>query len=316
MVNSNSDEKLTPAEHAILITILYSDIFSFPLTKDEIWKYLISNKKIPFEKFTVALKQLKQIEFKESYYALKNREEIVIERKKNLKELAKKQQLAKRISEKLSIIPSILFIGISGGLAAGNVTIKDDIDYVIITKKNTLYTTRILILILLQILGVRRFRNQKLASNTICVNLLFDETEIGWFNNNKDVYTAREIAQIIPLFERNSMYDRFLHANSWINHFFPNIPIAHNMDASGKKGIVSYQHESEKHIFSKKINFLLFNSIIETVILFLQVTYMKRHHSNEIITKHFLAFHPNNYRTLVLAKLRLKIQQLGLLTNF
>ncbi len=303
MVNSNKDLQLRPVQRAILTTILYSDIFSFPLTKDELWKFLISEKKISRSEFGSCLQNSSLLVHKEAFYCLKKRERIITQRKKNLPEVARKMKRAQRIAQILSRIPSVLFIGVSGGLAAGNVSKKDDIDFVVITKRNTLFATRFLLLIILQTMGVRRFRNQKEAADTICLNLLFDETAISWFENKQDIYIAREISQLFPLFERNNMYHKFLVANSWIKKFLPN-----TLDSKQHQ----LSHIKDSMLFSK----IIINSFTELVFRFIQMRWMKRHQTNEIVTKHVLAFHPNDYRILTLAQLRLKMRQVGLLTKF
>lgn len=303
MVKDNRRLQFTPAHDAILTTILYSDIFSFPLTKEELWKFLLSDKKISRKEFELSLKNIHAITLKNGYFCLKGREGVITQRQKNLSEVSKKREIAKRTAKKLSVIPSILFIGISGGLAAGNVNADDDIDFVVITKKNTLFTTRLVILLMLEFLGVRRARTQKKSANTICLNLLFDETAIDWFKNTQDVYTAREIAQIVPLFERNDMYRRFLTANDWITHFLPNTTFSKKDNSSSKNK-------------KKSNNMIISNLLIETVVRSLQMKSMRRHQTKEIITSSILAFHPNDYRISTLRKLRLKMRQLGLLTKF
>lgn len=305
-MRNNKVLQYTPAEKAVLTTILYSDIFSFPLTKDELWKFLISPEKLSKQTFVNALRSLNnQVSTKEGFYCLKGREAIFSERKQKEHEVAKKMKLASMVTERLIVFPSIVFIGISGGLAVGNVTEKDDIDFVVITKKNTLFTTRLLILGVLEVLGIRRFRNQQDASDTICVNLLFDESSLTWPENKRDLYTAREIAQINPLFEREQMYKRFLNANKWIIHFLPNVVY--------QKPLIS---KNRKKIIGKILNSVISNSISEYLTRFLQMGLMRRHQTKEIVTNHFLAFHPNDYRTKTLTQLKLKMRQFGLLTKF
>ncbi|HSX09444.1 MAG TPA: hypothetical protein VLF93_04790 [Candidatus Saccharimonadales bacterium] len=304
MANSNKDVTTNPAKRAILRTILYSDIFSFPLTRDELWKFLMSEKEISHNEFLRNLNLLPQIISKDGYYCLKNRTQIISQRKKNLSEVTKKMERARDISAKLSVIPSVLFIGISGGLAVGDAREHDDIDFVVITKKNTLFTTRLLLLLLLQLLGVRRARTQKKAKDKICLNLLFDETSLSWFEIGHDSYLAREIAQILPLFEREDTYHKFLLANKWILKFLPN----------------ALQSSQELYISQKAretvIEDIIFTRFVESLLRSLQTKWMKRHQTREVVKKNLLAFHPNDYRAITLRRLRLKLRQFGLLTKF
>ena len=308
MVRFNNKKNIynTSAQIALLTTILYSDIFSFPLTRDELWDFLISERKVTKADFTKGLQTIqKEIVYKDGYYCLKNREAIIKKRKENFVEVEKKMKRARFVARKLAAIPSIFFIGISGGLASGNVSANDDIDLVIITKKNTLFVSRFLIVLLLQLQGARRFRNQKNVADTICVNLLFDETALGFFADKQDIYTAREIAQIIPLFEREDMYRRFFNANDWIYKFLPNV-------VSQK----TQQIREDSEIFLLFLCHIMNNTFFEIMLRTVQIAWMSRHQTKEIVKKHVLAFHPNDYRIKTNGKLRLKMQQLGLLTKF
>jgi predicted nucleotidyltransferase len=298
-------KKYSVSEQAILTTILYSDIFSFPLKKDEIWSFLICEKKVSPHIFNAALLSLrKQVIYIDGFFCLKGREEIIAKRKKNSKEMMKKRKRAEQVAEKLAQIPSILFIGVSGGLASGNVAKDDDIDLVIIVKKDTVFTTRLLIICVLEFLGVRRSRNQEQTADTICVNLLFDEAALDWSHFRQDVYTAREIAQIIPVFERNDMYLRFITSNKWIKQFLPNVKFAN-------KNLL----QIASHVFLTGIVWIILNPVSESLSRRLQMRYMNPHRTTEVVSKHFLAFHPNDYRTQTLRRLRLKMRQFGLLTN-
>ncbi|HWY79633.1 MAG TPA: hypothetical protein VNW29_04715 [Candidatus Sulfotelmatobacter sp.] len=306
MVNNKRRSRFSSAEQAILTTLLYSDIFSFPLTKDELWQFLIAKEKVTRVVFDSSLHSLKKhISLQNGYYCILGREAIISKRMQQLPEVAKKLQCAHFVASKLAAIPSILFIGITGGLAVENVTAHDDIDLVIITKKETLFMTRLLIIATLEKLGLRRFRNQKNTADTICTNLLFDETALSWFGKNQDIYTAREIAQIKPLFERKGVYQKFLTANIWIKRFVPN--------SSPRKGLPTSLHKS---LFIQMILSISTNTIFEAFSRLIQMSWMRRHQTKEVITKQVLAFHPNDYRTKTIRRLRLKTRQFGLLTKF
>jgi hypothetical protein len=104
----------------------------------------------------------------------------------------------------------------------GDADKEDDIDFFIITKKDTLFKTRLLVLLALQLLGLRRKRLEKNPADKICVNFLIDETKLSFSKDKRDIYTAHEILQIKPLFFRDNIYSRFLKANTWVYNFLPN----------------------------------------------------------------------------------------------
>lgn len=297
-------------QQAILKTLLYSDIFNFPLTKDELWQYLLAEKPLTKKAFEEALRVLFSskasgiIIQQEGFYALAEREVVIAKRIKYLPEVDKKLQLAKSAAQALSVIPSIYFIGVSGGAAVGNVTEQDDIDFFILTKKDTLFTTRLWILLLLEWLGLRRKWNVTQAANKICVNLLVDETQLTWPMDKRDVYTAHEIVQLKPLFERKGMYRKFLQANDWIKHYMPNW-------RPGEQLIPTHT-DRLMHTLST----MIMNSFVERLLRVAQKQYMKKHQTTERVEKRLLAFHPKDYRAETLLQLRSKWKQFGLLTNF
>src|SRR5258706_253206 len=95
-------------EQAILKTFLYSDIFDFPLTRDELWRFLISDKKMSKESFDTSLQGLSgMIVFKNGFYSLKGKEHNILKRKKNGKEVHKKMQIARKAAYYLSFIPTV-----------------------------------------------------------------------------------------------------------------------------------------------------------------------------------------------------------------
>lgn len=298
----HNKRQFTYAEEAVLTTLLYSDIFHFPLTQDELWHFLISMHPLSKTAFEQALDSLQQSDpvicFHEGYYCLVSREAIVHKRIKNLQVVRKKLVLARQIIPKIALLPTVLFIGISGGLAAAQATKEDDIDLFIIVRKNTLFFSRFVILVLLQLLGHRRVRGMKKAPDKVCVNFLIDETQLVW--KQRDLYTAREITQVIPMFTCGSLYETFLEKNRWIAQFLPN--------SLAEKQKPFLRKKAEKRTFLPPF--------IEKLLRFIQISYMRKVHTTEVITNHYLAFHPDNYRLKTLHKLRLKMESLDLLTKF
>jgi hypothetical protein len=139
----------------------------------------------------------------------------------------------------LSFFPQIKLIGLSGSLAMMNAGKNDDIDLFIITAKKRLFTGRIIALFLAEVLGLRKKfgKNKKspkifrfypmkadLAdlSEKVCLNLFFDESDLAVPDFKRNEYVAHEVLQMKPIVNKDSVYERFLAANSWVFEVFPN----------------------------------------------------------------------------------------------
>ncbi len=275
----------------VLQTLIYSDLFNYPLTKKELWYYLKSKKPIHKGDFNKALNSLKDIIVqKRGFFSFADRESI-IERRISLQyENRKKIALAKKIANILSNIPTIQFIGISGSLAAKNAERDDDIDFFIIASKKTLWISRFLMLILLEFLGVRRKKNQHNESNTVCINMMIDENSCVFPKNRQDVYTAHELAQLYPLVDKKHIYRKLLQENAWIYAFMPNV----------KEKRLFYQKRVSlvKNLFMVSVlpAFYLLNLFLKKIQLFS----IRKTLTTEVVTDAFLAFHPFDYRKSVL----------------
>lgn len=259
-------------ENSILATLIYSDIFDFPLTLNEIYLLLISNKKISKEAIKNSLNENKKIRKNGDYYFLRKRENIVSLRKKREKESALKINNNLALLRLIGLIPTIEFLGISGSVAVNNAKRNDDLDLFIITKKNTLWSSRFLVIFLLFIFGKKRSTNKKVSPNKICANMLIDESAL--LINKKNLFIAKEIAQIIPIVNKDETYENFLSKNKWIKIYLANFPIP-----KAKAGLIGS-------------NFLF--EYIDNIFFRIQKRYMASKITNEKIDKNYAWFHPND----------------------
>lgn len=281
---------------SILKTVLYADIFDYPLSSDELWQFLISNEKIKKKDFLRTLNKVKKpIVFSNGFYHLYGRENIVKKRKEKLKENKKKFLIAKRVSRILSAIPSILLIAISGGLSMENADKNDDIDVFIITKRNTIWSTRIFIIFILKLLGKHRTRLDKKVKDKICLNMLLDEERMGLDKGKQNLYSAHEISQMKITFNRNHTHEKFILANLWVKKFIPN--------AIGK---------TERKIAKEDRNiFFQLQKIIEPIVRKVQVVKIEKNKSIETISDTLLAFHPFDYDRFVMSAYNKRLKKYG-----
>lgn len=281
------------SKKGILRTLAYSDIFDYPLTTDELWRFLISSEKIEkasFEKELASLSPLLAV--KNGWYCFSERREIIGKRRQREKESKAKFYLAQKLAAYLSLIPTVYLIGISGALAMRNADKTDDIDFFIITKKNTLWITRLLLLGILEVLGKRRRRNERYAPNKICLNMLIDESALCLSKERQDLYNAHEVLQMMPVFERNNMYKKFIGANIWVKKFLPNA-------FRYRARLINIQNHIKSFI-SVVLRLILRFSVFEFLAMQLQLWYIGKHKTRETIKDNFLAFHPKDKRHRVL----------------
>jgi len=197
---------------AILKTLHYADIFDYPLKVEEIHRYLVKPLKID------VLKEILSQMGSGPYYCLPGREGIVELRKRRQAWSQPKLRKARKITSFLKFIPWIKLIGVTGALAVENSDEGDDIDLLVITTPKRLWLTRGLVVTFLLLTG--QYRRPGKVKDRICPNLMIGEDALEF--PNRDLFTAHEIAQMRPIFDRNDTYQKFLQANSWIKDFLPN----------------------------------------------------------------------------------------------
>lgn len=160
-----------------------------------------------------------------------------------------------------------------------------DIDLFIVTKSGQLWLTRLISYILLFVTGFKtRNPNNSDEKDKLCLNMWLDEDYLSWDIKDRNLYTAHEVLQIVPLYDKDNYYNKFLYINRWALKFWPNV-----------LKIKSYKLDGRR-----SRNYL---SFIENVVFYLQYLYMKKRISREVVTKNRAIFHPNDWGRTVLSKL-------------
>lgn len=276
------------SKRQILDTLSYFDFFDYPLTEKELWQF---TKTVKSEKDFYKLLEKTNIPKFKSYYFLKKRKSIVKKRLEKEKISKKKNKKAIKIIHWLSIFPTIDLIGISGSLAMKNSNLEDDIDIFVISQNNLVWFTRLILAAYLSILGVYRRKHEKNPKDKICLNLIIGNKNTAFLKNRQNLYTAHEIVQLAPIFQRENCYFDFINKNKWVLNFLPNS---------------SFRIQSYKIPFNRRKalinNFLInvFNILkLEKLARFFQWNYMKKDITIETIEDNFLAFHPINFEKRV-----------------
>lgn len=257
---------------AIRKTLNYARFFSYDLTDSELHFWLVSDQEYP-------LKAIRRFSHQSA--------EATPSRKKSRQISQKKILIAKKVARFLAHIPSIRLIAITGSLAMENAKPNHDIDLMIVTSPHTLWLTRPLVYLLLKTLNLRRHPNlkhsSKESSNKICDNLWLDSSALKLPKEKQNLYTAHEVLQIKPIFDRGHTYQQFINQNSWAKEHLANAyeAVTSSFTPSASRGKPS----KGGWVGLRLLNLLAFK---------LQHLYMKSKITKEHITLHSAFFHPRN----------------------
>jgi predicted nucleotidyltransferase len=277
---NNSPKKFSQNEK---IAVLYHDLFDYPLSHQDLEKWK-SGKQLSISNYQFPIMN------KKGYYFLTGREGIIYKRLLKKRISAGKMKIARRASGILLSIPGVKMVGVTGSLAMKNSSDESDVDLFLIIKKGMLWTTRMLSYIVLRLHGLEiRKPNSKQQENMLCLNMWLDEDDLSWARNDRNLYTAHEIAQIVPLVNKNNSYERFLNENKWILKFWPN-----SVKIKGKE---------DRRIRQDSSLLSCFLVPLEKVCYWIQYNHMKPKITREVVTPTRALFHPQDWGKIILKRL-------------
>jgi hypothetical protein len=198
-------------ETAVVQTVLYSDIFDFPLTAEEIWRWLPQSATRSEVEEAVQRLTPAYLSCIAPYVMLIGREHLALIREQRKKTSAALRVKAAHYGKLITRLPFVRLVAITGSLAAANADTSDDIDYLIVTASGRVWLTRALTMLVVRLAS--------LAGVTLCPNYILSESALALADH--DLYTARELLQMKPI-GRPSTYTRMLAANGWYQDLLPN----------------------------------------------------------------------------------------------
>jgi hypothetical protein len=224
---------------ATIRTLLYFDLFNYPLKKDEILQFLgRPSLKSELDGALDILVENKFIfEFNE-FFSVQNKRENIVRRVKGNELAGKLLPLAKQKARLIGKFPFVVSVMASGSLSKGYMDEKSDLDFFIITDPGRLWIARMLLVVYKRIFLLN-------SSRHFCVNYFIssDKLEI----EEKNQFTATELATVIPLYGEKLYFD-LIRSNGWLTGFYPNYIPRTVLTKSEKNDFF-------KTIFEKCINF-------------------------------------------------------------
>lgn len=278
-------------QQCVTATIAYSAIFDYPLTPTEIRRFLIKPPQQSTPRFSSHA--LEKYQYSEGYYALNKATALVKKRRENERFSQPKWEIVAKAVALLASLPTLEAVFVSGSLAVNNAEEGDDIDLFILTKPNTIWVSRLLVLICLTLLGKRRSFNTTIEKDLLCPNMLMTSSRMAIPVGQRDLYIAHEIVQMVPILSRNQMHLKFLQANHWVEAFLP---------YSYQDAMIRAQSFSTKK--SGILTVLAANLCvsIEFLAKHFQLVFIQRHRTTEVITDQVLRFHPKDVKGTIQQK--------------
>lgn len=255
-------------------TYAYGKIFQYQRSLPELYFWKIGSKPITYKSF------LKKLGAKKSLYSPKTINNSNCSRKisfaiENLRLIAK--------------LPFIKLLGLTGSVSANNAKKNDDIDIFIITAPHTLWIARPIFLLYLEIRGIRRRRHTPLEDqkDLICPNLWLDSTNLKIRKQDQNLYTAHEVLQVKPIFDKSQTYQHFLATNSWVKRFLGN---AYSLSI-----VNTLPQQNYSILWSLVIPLNLVFYILQRILMFLPT-------KGERVTYNQAFFHDRTFAKKILAK--------------
>lgn len=279
-------------DRAIKRTLAYSAVFKYPMSEFQLYTFLITKKKYEYEFFNKSLRRLvkkKHIKAKEGKYYLPGVRPVSWKlRYKYSQELLDETRLCIRL---LQAIPWIKMIAITGATASHNAVKDDDVDIFILTEKNRLWLSRLFVYLILKITG--KYAQGGEGNKKLCCNLYADESGMKWGRHKQNVYVAREMVSMLPLYVKGDSYFKFMQKNAWaLKHF-------HNYKVELPKNF-SEDNLNKSHLVNK----------LEDWARKFQLNYMKDKKTTEITTKNFIHFNKHDHSKKILSEYKKNLADL------
>ena len=212
-VSSENLSQKTPETlvlHSVFHALAYADVFDYPLTATEVYRYLPSTN-ASYQEVIQALTDEVLFSKIDDYYTMRGREGIAETRRRRAEISSRLWFKAARYGQIIASLPFVRMVAVTGSLAMNNVEEGKDIDFMIVTAPQHLWTCRAFTLFVARL--------AKLEGIDLCPNYLITTNALAL--DEHSLYVAHELAQMIPLSGRE-IYGEIRRLNGWMADYLPN----------------------------------------------------------------------------------------------
>lgn len=217
--------KRNELQKAIIQTLAFFDIFDYPLTSWEAWKYLYGKRAEYTETFFQLQELLREEKIceEQGMYFFPGRENISDMRRKRYNFAETKYKRALFAARLISFVPFVRNICVCNSLSYSNASPESDIDFFIVTEKKRIWTVRFFSIALMKLFRLRI--SQEVKQDKICLSFFlasdsFHLKQIALPEN--DTYLLYWISLLSPLYDEADTLRNFWNTNSSLLLGLPN----------------------------------------------------------------------------------------------
>ncbi len=213
-------------QQAIFATLCYFDIFDYPLTEFEVWRWLFwpNGSATPTQVIQELERMLRdqKIHTKNGFFFLPNRADTVASRlgrhSRNIANWKKSQKIFSYLSQ----VPYFQAAALCNMFSLNNQKETSDIDVFIVTAKDRIWSTRAIVTLLTWLRG--QWRHGDKIAKRFCLSFYVteDNLDLSFMRREPyDIYLAYWIATL-AFVKDSEVSKKFFEANKWVNEFLPN----------------------------------------------------------------------------------------------
>ena len=204
---------MTARELAIARTVIYSSLFDYPLTVDELHRSLIESDQTAAEILAVydGSELLQHIvEYRDGFFVPIGRGDLIAERRRREARSAPFLRRHERLLRLICALPFTRLVALSGSVAHLNLEATGDLDLFIVTRGGAVWSVTVAVLALARLLRRRR---------SVCANFIIADSHLAL--EQRDLFTANQVIHLRPLVG-NDVWHAMIAANPFVARFYPN----------------------------------------------------------------------------------------------
>lgn len=214
---------MTPLERSIVQTVAYFDLFDFPLTYPELYRYLWQPPHTTtLSAVMVAARQLPQLIEHSGFVMFKGRETLAETRQQRYVTSELKFNKRRRLLWLFSLLPGVQAIYLVNTMAYQNVRVTSDLDLLMIAQPKKIWAVRFYTTLLAKLLGVRPRPGH--TKDALCLSFFATPNGITQLpelrRNDEDALEGYWLAQALPIYDPNHTAEQMVDSQ-WLKTVLP-----------------------------------------------------------------------------------------------